>query len=232
MSSWTKSNLNTWDLDDVIPIGLNEEHLSEELIEAIPKSQKKNDFPLICLNANSCYQLKDYLHALQLCNDAIRRGYSIPPILMIKGRCLYCMEEYETALESFEAAHSIKPSIESSRCIERCKAKIAAESEEISRRVIKYDPQQQPNIQKEWYQSSDSVSVTIFIKNLSEKNVTVIFNKMSFNFYVAQRPQYTLHFNLVKAIVPEECTFTVSPTKVEIKLKKLVNEKWETLETF
>ena len=150
---------------------------------------------------------------------------------MIKGRCLYCLEEYETALESFEAAHKIEPSIESSRCIERCLAKIAVESEEISQKLIRFDPQTPTNIQKEWYQSSDYVSVTIFIKNLSKQNVTVVFNKTSFNFVVAQKPQYTLHFNLLKSIVPEECSFNVSTTKVEIKMKKAVSEKWDSLES-
>ena len=230
MSSFSKTN-RQWDLDDVISIYMTEIHSCDDFLLTLDKAPHKNDLPLICYNAKACYQSKDYLHALQVCSQAIKKGYKIPPILMIKGRTLFALKEYETALECFEKAHKMKPSLESQRCVERCKTRIAAESEEISRRVVRFDPQPQPNIQYEWCQSIDYVSVTIFIKNLNQASVNILFSNNSFTFSVPQVPQYTFNFNLSKSIIPEECSYAVSLNKVEIKLKKATqNEKWATLE--
>ena len=222
-----------WNLDDVSSMYLTEIHSTDDFIASLDKAPHKNELPLICYKVKTCYKSKDYLQALHLCNKAIKKGYNIPPILMVKARCLYSLKEYEIALEFFEKSHKMKPTLESQRCIERCKTRIAAASEEISQRAIKFDPKPQPNIQHEWYQSMDSVSVTIFIKNLTQSSVNINFSKNSFTFSVSQFPQYSWKFNLSKAIIPEECNYLVSPNKVEIKLKKAVpNEKWANLEAF
>lgn len=220
-----------WTLNEAIILYSNEVERYDQVDAALKISSHQDDFPMLFLNAKSNYQLKNYVHALQLCQNAIKLGYEIPEILMIKGRCLYNLGEYDTALNAFTKAFNMKQTQEASRCIERCKIKIDSLSDEISRRIIRYNPQNQPAFKREWYQSNDIVTVALFIKNLPKEKVSITFNADLFDFTVEGMPQYNLHLDLFKKIIPDDCNYTVSPSKVEIKMKKAVSrEKWEALE--
>lgn len=220
-----------WTLNEAIILYANETDRYDQVSKALKTSEHQNDFPMLFLNAKSSFQLKNYIHSLQLCQNAIKLGFEIPEILMLKGSCLYNLGEYDTALNAFTKAFNMKQTQEASRCIERCKIKIDSQSDEISRRIIRYNPQTQPAFKREWYQSNDLVTVAIFIKNLEKPSVSITFNPTSFDFMVEGMPQYNLHLDLFKKIVPEECSFTISPSKVEIKMKKAVSrEKWDSLE--
>lgn len=222
---------SNWTLNEAVILYSNEVEKYDQVKAALKTSSHQDDFPMLFLNAKSNYQLKNYIQSLQLCQNAIKLGYEIPEILMIKGRCLYNLGEYDTALNAFTKAFNMKQTQEASRCIERCKIKLDSASEEISRRIIRYNPQTQAQFKREWYQSNDIVTIAFFIKNLSKDKVSFTFNESSFDFTVEGMPQYNLHMDLFKKIVPTECSFTVSPSKVEIKLKKAVSrEKWESLE--
>uniref|UniRef100_A0A1Q3F2F6 Putative suppressor of g2 allele of skp1 n=1 Tax=Culex tarsalis TaxID=7177 RepID=A0A1Q3F2F6_CULTA len=85
-----------------------------------------------------------------------------------------------------------------------------------------------PAIKYDWYQSDTAVTVTVLLKNASEKNYAV---------EIAQdRVELTadgiepIVLNLWAAINVEHSTHKAYPSKVEIKLAKLEGHRWEGLE--
>jgi hypothetical protein len=70
------------------------------------------------------------------------------------------------------------------------------------------------------------------IKNLKESDVKVklIDEILDVSCSLADGNEFKLHFNLFKTIYVSESNWTVSPSKLEIKLKKTDRKRWQSLE--
>lgn len=87
-----------------------------------------------------------------------------------------------------------------------------------------------PKIRHDWYQTESHVIVPILAK--SAQNVKVVYGKNTLS-VSAQLPsgnEYSLELDLAHAIVPDQSTHKVDPSKIEIKLKKRDGITWATLE--
>ncbi|KFP98359.1 Suppressor of G2 allele of SKP1, partial [Leptosomus discolor] len=84
----------------------------------------------------------------------------------------------------------------------------------------------------DWYQTESQVIVTIMIKNAQKDDVSVQFSEKEMNASVRlpSGEDYNLKLVLLHSIVPEQSTFKVLSTKVEIKMKKPEAVRWEKLE--
>ncbi|KGL91177.1 Suppressor of G2 allele of SKP1, partial [Charadrius vociferus] len=84
----------------------------------------------------------------------------------------------------------------------------------------------------DWYQTESQVIVTIMIKNAQKDAVSVQFSEKEMNASVRlpSGEDYNLKLVLLHSIVPEQSTFKVLSTKVEIKMKKPEAVRWEKLE--
>ncbi|KFZ51511.1 Suppressor of G2 allele of SKP1, partial [Antrostomus carolinensis] len=84
----------------------------------------------------------------------------------------------------------------------------------------------------DWYQTESQVIVTIMIKNAQKDDVIVQFSEKEMNASVRlpSGEDYNLKLVLLHSIVPEQSTFKVLSTKVEIKMKKPEAVRWEKLE--
>jgi len=93
-------------------------------------------------------------------------------------------------------------------------------------------PPPTPKIRHEWYQTPTHVVVTIFAKNLSSKEAQISYTKESLSVYIqtSSNSEFVLELNLCDDIIPEESTVQYYSTKVEIKLAKVKQVKWLTLE--
>merc|ERR550514_275253 len=90
-----------------------------------------------------------------------------------------------------------------------------------------------PNrIRHEWYQTLTHVIVSIFARNVAEDKVQVDLKdaEVDVSIKLASAAEYQLGLSLFHKIVPAECKTSVGSAKVELKLKKLVPGKWDTLE--
>jgi len=90
-----------------------------------------------------------------------------------------------------------------------------------------------PNrIRHEWYQTQTHVIVSILARNVSKDNVTIDFGERSVDATIVleSSAEYQLSLSLFHKVIASECKFSVGTVKVELKLKKLVPGKWETLE--
>lgn len=84
----------------------------------------------------------------------------------------------------------------------------------------------------DWYQNNTHVILNIMIKNLTEQDVKVrlIDETLDVACTLANTDEYRLHFNLFKPIYVAESSWTVTPSKLEIKLKKTDRKRWQSLE--
>jgi len=76
------------------------------------------------------------------------------------------------------------------------------------------------------------VVVSIFARNVPSDKVSVDFQESDCEVTIVldSSAEYQLSLSLFHKIVPSECKFSVGSAKVELKLKKLVPGKWESLE--
>nr|XP_012996373.1 protein SGT1 homolog [Cavia porcellus] len=107
--------------------------------------------------------------------------------------------------------------------IKRCQeAQNGSELEARTRSKIKYD----------WYQTESQVIITLMIKNVQKNDVNVEFSEKELFALVklSSGEDYNLKLRLLHPIIPEQSTFRVLSTKIEIKMKKPEAVRWEKLE--
>lgn len=94
--------------------------------------------------------------------------------------------------------------------------------EKLAAQDIKYD----------WYQREDDIIVTLFVKVINKENFNICFSDdlMSISLTDDKNVVKNLHLALNDCIKPLECSYKLFVTKVEVKLKKLNNRFWSTLE--
>lgn len=83
-------------------------------------------------------------------------------------------------------------------------------------------------IKYDWYQSDTSVTVTVLLKNAAEKNYSVTLEQSEVQ--LKADGIETITINLWDAINVEQSSYKATPSKVEIKLAKLIGHRWEALE--
>jgi suppressor of G2 allele of SKP1 len=84
----------------------------------------------------------------------------------------------------------------------------------------------------DWFQTNTHVHLNVMIKNLTEDDVKVrlIDDTLDISCTLNDGNECNLHFNLHKPIFVQESSWSVTPSKLEIKLKKLDGKRWQCLE--
>lgn len=85
-----------------------------------------------------------------------------------------------------------------------------------------------PQIKHDWYQTETHVTVNVLIKHLEKDAIKVEFEDKYFKIHLPSNDGFEL--KLSKLITPSKCIYRVTPTKIELKLKKLNEENWTDLE--
>lgn len=90
-----------------------------------------------------------------------------------------------------------------------------------------------PKIKHDWYQTDALVVVTILLKNAPSDKVKVHYGDRSLSIS-SEIPnsdsEYSLELELAHEIVPSMCTHVVTPSKIEVKLRKKEGLRWNLLE--
>ncbi|CAH0548538.1 unnamed protein product [Brassicogethes aeneus] len=88
------------------------------------------------------------------------------------------------------------------------------------------------NIKHDWYQTDTSVVITVLLKNVNEEDLIIKYDskKVTVDVKAFNVENDNLTFNLLHEIVPEQCGCKITPSKFEIKLKKLDGLRWDKLE--
>ncbi|KAF6109691.1 hypothetical protein HJG60_010920 [Phyllostomus discolor] len=90
----------------------------------------------------------------------------------------------------------------------------------------------QSKIKYDWYQTEFQEIITLMIKNVQKNDVNVEFSEKELSALVKlpSGEDYSLELRLPHPIIPEQSTFKVLSTKIEIKMKKPEAVRWEKLE--
>ncbi|XP_049293471.1 protein SGT1 homolog [Anopheles funestus] len=83
-------------------------------------------------------------------------------------------------------------------------------------------------VKYDWYQTDTAVTVTVLLKNASEKNYSVQLEQNTLTLQADGIEPIAL--NLWNPINVEQSVHKATPSKVEIKLAKLIAQRWEALE--
>ncbi|KAF1469801.1 hypothetical protein FQV08_0004707, partial [Pygoscelis antarcticus] len=208
----------------------------QELTTALEKNP--DDAEYYCQRAYAHILLQKYADAVADAKKSLELNPSNAVALLRKGLGEYHIKNYASALESFREGQRLDNVDDTFTIwIKRCEETLNGKRNHIYliRDLIcpffplflfffffRYD----------WYQTESQVIVTIMIKNAQKDDVSVQFSEKEMNASVRlpSGEDYNLKLVLLHSIVPEQSTFKVLSTKVEIKMKKPEAVRWEKLE--
>ncbi|XP_067148686.1 protein SGT1 homolog isoform X4 [Apteryx mantelli] len=182
---------------------------AQELTTALEKNP--DDAEYYCQRAYAYILLQNYADAVADAKKSLELNPNNAIAFLRKGLGEYHMKNYTSALESFREGQKL----------------------DISQTEVNIQQQPLPSkIKYDWYQTESQVIVTIMIKNAQKDAVSVQFSEREMNASVRlpSGEDYNLKLVLLHSVVPEQSTFKVLSTKVEIKMKKPEAVRWEKLE--
>jgi len=176
------------------------------------------------------------------------------------GLGCFALQEFESARAAFTSALELDAPAarEMKRWIRKCDAEIASECEGAAMATTPA-PQAAPSastssapaaaaapaaapaapaplvpekIRHEWYQTQTHTVVSILARNVPKDAVEVSFEetKALVAVDIPDMPKYELYLHLFAKVLASECKLSVGTAKIELKLKKKVAGKWDTLE--
>ncbi|XP_026739864.1 protein SGT1 homolog [Trichoplusia ni] len=90
-----------------------------------------------------------------------------------------------------------------------------------------------PKIKHDWYQTEAQVVITVLIKNAPKDKVKVHYGERSLSLSSVipdSDSEYSLELDLAHEIVPCMCAHVVTPSKIEVKLRKKEGLRWTQLD--
>ncbi|NWX64849.1 SGT1 protein, partial [Promerops cafer] len=191
----------------------------QELTAALEKNP--DDAECYCQRAYAHILLQKYADAVADAEKSLELNPNNAVALLRKGLGEYHIKNYASALESFREGQRLD-SVDDTFTIwiKRCEETLNGKKKHVY--LMRYD----------WYQTESQVIVTIMIKNAQKDDVSVQFleRKMNASVRLPSGEDFNLKLDLLHSIVPEQSTFKVLSTKVEIKMKKPEAVRWEKLE--
>ncbi|CAH2223989.1 SGT1 homolog [Pelobates cultripes] len=199
----------------------------EELTKAM--EEKPDDAECFCQRAYAHILLRNY-------NDAVldaKRSLELQPnnvnAFLRKGEAEFHLQNYTSAEDTFKQGQKLNLSDSTfSVWIKKCEEKLNASSQVEESANL----QTSSKYRYDWYQTESHVIINLMIKNVPKSDVHVQFSERELNVHItlASEENYSLNLFLLHAIVPEQSTFKVLSTKIEIKMKKTEAMWWEKLE--
>ena len=107
---------------------------------------------------------------------------------------------------------------------------VPASTEEVKQVVAENN---QKKIEYDWYQSTTFVFMTLKIKGINKEKLNITFgsHEVGVALKLEEGKTFEQAFSLNAEIIPEQCSFNVFETKVELKLKKKEDGyQWTSLE--
>ncbi|XP_034614291.1 protein SGT1 homolog isoform X1 [Trachemys scripta elegans] len=192
--------------------------------------QKPDDAEYYCQRAYAHILLQNYWDAVADAKKSLELSPNNAMAFLRKGISEYHIKNYASALESFKEGQKLD-NVDTSFTIwiKRCEETLNTGSQT----EMTTEQQTQPSkIKYDWYQTESQVIVTLMIKNAQKDDIRIQFSEKELNALVRlpSGEDYNLKLVLLHSIVPEQSTFKVLSTKIEIKMKKPEAIRWEKLE--
>nr|XP_028594278.1 protein SGT1 homolog isoform X2 [Podarcis muralis] len=178
--------------------------------------QKPDDAENYCQRAFAHILLQNYHDAIADAKKSLSLDASNAVAFLRQGVGEYHMKDYDSALKSFREGQQLDTGLQN----------------EVDDNQIMQHQSKPPKIKHDWYQTESHVIVTIMIKNAKKDDVNIQFSEKELDVFVrlSSEEDYNLKLHFLHSIVPEQSTFKVLSTKIEIKMKKPEAVRWEKLE--
>ncbi|NXF20152.1 SGT1 protein, partial [Rhodinocichla rosea] len=203
----------------------------QELTTALEKNP--DDAECYCQRAYAHILLQKYADAVADAKKSLELNPNNAVALLRKGLGEYHIKNYASALESFREGQRLDNVDDTFTIwIKRCEETLNGKKKHIYLVRDLICPVLGSCVIYDWYQTESQVIVTIMIKNAQKDDVSVQFleRKMNASVRLPSGEDFNLKLDLLHSIVPEQSTFKVLSTKVEIKMKKPEAVRWEKLE--
>ena len=185
---------------------------------------------LIVAEATCYYNLKKYMNSIEILKHAEELGWNLFEIYLLKGRSLYKIQEWELALKAFEFADELKTSYVIKQWITRCKAHITIEQDPESDHIIQFEPPVISDVRREWYQHGQTIVIVLYVRDVSEHELKVNYQPKKVSLTISQNKPISLQLKLSKEIIPEQSSYYITPSKIELKMRKATNVQWSNVE--
>ncbi|NWZ80043.1 SGT1 protein, partial [Poecile atricapillus] len=203
----------------------------QELTTALEKNP--DDAECYCQRAYAHILLQKYADAVADAKKSLELNPNNAVALLRKGLGEYHIKNYASALESFREGQRLDNVDDTFTIwIKRCEETLNGKEKHVYLVRGLICPVLGSCVIYDWYQTESQVIVTIMIKNAQKDDVSVQFleRKMNASVRLPSGEDFNLKLDLLHSIVPEQSTFKVLSTKVEIKMKKPEAVRWEKLE--
>ncbi|NXV63538.1 SGT1 protein, partial [Molothrus ater] len=203
----------------------------QELTTALEKNP--DDAECYCQRAYAHILLQKYADAVADAKKSLELNPNNAVALLRKGLGEYHIKNYASALESFREGQRLDNVDDTFTIwIKRCEETLNGKKKHIYLVRDLICLMLGSCVMYDWYQTESQVIVTIMIKNAQKDDVSVQFleRKMNASVRLPSGEDFNLKLDLLHSIVPEQSTFKVLSTKVEIKMKKPEAVRWEKLE--
>ncbi|NXE63106.1 SGT1 protein, partial [Calcarius ornatus] len=203
----------------------------QELTTALEKNP--DDAECYCQRAYAHILLQKYADAVADAKKSLELNPNNAVALLRKGLGEYHIKNYASALESFREGQRLDNVDDTFTIwIKRCEETLNGKKNHIYLVRDLICPVLGSCVIYDWYQTESQVIVTIMIKNAQKDDVSVQFleRKMNASVRLPSGEDFNLKLDLLHSIVPEQSTFKVLSTKIEIKMKKPEAVRWEKLE--
>ncbi|ORX92211.1 SGS-domain-containing protein [Basidiobolus meristosporus CBS 931.73] len=189
--------------------------------------------------------LEDSIKAIALLEEKKVENKTLSRAYLRKGLTFYNLERFVRAKETFEKVRSLNPEEKDldlwwKKCVDKCPKeaeslkKVEPSSSQPAPPVDKLQPPGSSKIKTEWYQNHDFITITLFIKNAKQNDVTVEFEQRGVSISVKTSAGSDVNYDwepLSHPIIPEESKYLVLSTKIELRLKKAHSGvQWGVLE--
>lgn len=174
----------------------------------------------VIASAEDALSGENHQEALRLAEKAIELQPESAKAWFMKGKALFHLAEYVGASDALDAA--VGRGIQGDE-LASAKSMTAEAKRKQTLKAVKRD----------WYQTETHVIITILIKKVVVNDVNIDYGEDTLRFSVKipnTDVTYDLQLQLAKKIAKEQCVFKVTPSKIEIKLKKAEGYRWNSLE--
>ncbi|NP_001007362.1 protein SGT1 homolog [Danio rerio] len=198
----------------------------EELNEAL--GEKADNAEWLCQRAYAYILLKEYTKAIDDAKKAqdLQPGLALPFLRI--GIAEYHLHNFVAAHQALTAGRDLDSSVEEFQTwMQHCETEMATH---IPNKTS--DLQTTTHVKHDWYQTESQVAVTIMVKNAKKEGVIVSFGERELTAVVKlpSGEDYCLKVHLLHPIVPQQSTYKILSTKIEIKMKKTEAIQWEKLQ--
>nr|DBA33029.1 TPA: hypothetical protein GDO54_000766 [Pyxicephalus adspersus] len=208
-------------------INANPQQSLEELTKAI--QERSDDAEFYCQRAYAHILLQNYSDAVLDAKRSLELQPNNANAFLRKGEAEFHLRNYISAQETFKQGQTLNSSdLLFSTWIKKCEENVnGSSSAELS-----INQHQTSKYRHDWYQTESQVIVTLMIKNIQKNDVQIQFaeRELNVNVKLPSGENYNLMLFLLHSIVPDQSTFKVLSTKIEIKMKKTEAIRWDKLE--